>query len=53
MISSLTIPLSEVLLVLSNTFKYVLEDFNLIVKVWICETVDISDVVSQLNYSIV
>ena len=52
MIGSLTIPLGEVLLVLLSTVKYVLKGFNLVVKVWVCETVDISDIVSQLDSSI-
>ena len=38
-------PLGKVLLVSLITVEYVLESFNLIVKVGVYETVDISDVI--------
>ena len=45
-------PLGKVLLVSPITVKYVFKGFNLIVKVHICETVDISDIVAQSNHSV-
>lgn len=49
MISSLTIPLSKILLVLLGTIEYVFKGFDLIVKVWVYKTVNILDVVSWLD----
>ena len=49
MLGSLIVPIGEIFLIPSITVKYILEGFNFVVKVGICETVDILNVIMQLD----
>ena len=49
MLGSLIVPIGEIFLILSITVKYILEGFNFVVEVGICETVDILNVIMQLD----